>query len=708
MRTERGPIRQPYYAWAIMGAKDIENRSWKSNYRGRRESSQIPATTVEWTALLRDADAVLFRRVVLLLCLVFLAVLLRTAWLGDDALITFRTVMNVTHGHGLTFNIAERVQSYTHPLWLLLLTGAYLVVGNVYYAAFLVSIGVSLAVFWLVLRQAATRMQVWIVVAVLLCSRAFVDYSTSGLENPLSNLLLVTFIALAMRSHEASGSGVTGVWTVASLLYLTRPDNVLLVAPVLVWLTVRATPWTAAARQALTGLLPAAGWTAFSLIYYGVPFPNTAYAKLGTGIARGDLVQQGVVYLLDSIDRDPVTLVTILFAVALGLLSRGPARWIAGGLLVHLAYVVSIGGDFMSGRFLVLPLLAAVLLLSRTIPFMTVPALMTASVLAVIGLTSAEVPLLSDSRFERTSNSMDRRVRGGYGVIDERAFYFQGQSLLLATRQSFLQPDWPLKASQSVLTDVDIACGGLGRIGLSAPLTHLIDRCALTDPLLARLPALYTPDWRIGHLERLIPYGYEESVQQATNLIVNPVVKALYADLHVITRAPQLWSRARWAAIWRVNTGVHRRRIDRWFGPPPFIFHRMPVSGTGWYPEETASGSTRRWTGETATLSFRNPKADATFHLDYTARPALFPGAPQVVTISASNQVLQSFVAGEVGRQRLQIPIPAAAFGPGDNITEIRIRVDRTFVPANVIAGSRDARELGILVHHAAPFPPPP
>ena len=120
-----------------------------------------------------------------------------------------------------------------------------------------------------------------------------------------------------------------------------------------------------------------------------------------------------MVYLFDSIDRDPVTLVTILFAVALGLLSRGPARWIAGGMLVHLAYVMSIGGDFMSGRFLVLPLLAAVLLLSRTIPFTTVPALMTASVLAVIGLTSAEVPLLSDSRFERTSNSMDRRVRDG-------------------------------------------------------------------------------------------------------------------------------------------------------------------------------------------------------------------------------------------------------------------------------------------------------
>ena len=119
----------------------------------------------------------------------------------------------------------------------------------------------------------------------------------------------------------------------------------------------------------------------------------------------------------------------------------------------------------------------------------------------------------------------------------------------------------------------------MGRIGLSNPLTHLIDHYALTDPLLARLPVLYTPDWRIGHLDRLIPHGYRESVQQATNLIVDPVVKALYADLRVITRTPQLWSRARWAAMWRVNTGVHRRRIDRWFANPGGV---LPVIKVEW------------------------------------------------------------------------------------------------------------------------------
>ena len=359
---------------------------------------------------------------------------------------------------------------------------------------------------------------------------------------------------------------------VASLLYLTRPDNVLLVAPALVWLTARAGSWKLAARQTFTGLLPAAVWTAFSVIYYGFPFPNTAYAKLGHGIDRGELVQQGSLYLLDSIDRDPVTLVAILFAVTMGLAYRGPARWVAAGVLIDLAYVVSVGGDFMSGRFLTLPLFAAVLILSRAVPFERARALTAASLLAVVGLTSAQIPLLSDSRVERTDATMDPRVSDGYGIVDERAFYFQEQSLLLANRQSFPPPEWPTGAIQPVPTSVDIICGRLGATGLQGPLTHILDECALADPLLARLPAAYNSEWRIGHFIRMIPEGYRESLQQDVNLLLDISIRPIYDDLRLITRAPRLLSRARLAAIWRVNTGADQQQIDH-------RFHRFGDSG---------------------------------------------------------------------------------------------------------------------------------
>src|SRR5579863_7902587 len=55
----------------------------------------------------------------------FFFVLIKNAWLSDDGYITLRTVSNFVHGYGLTWNIDERVQTYTHPLWMFLLSGSY-------------------------------------------------------------------------------------------------------------------------------------------------------------------------------------------------------------------------------------------------------------------------------------------------------------------------------------------------------------------------------------------------------------------------------------------------------------------------------------------------------------------------------------------------------------------------------------------------------
>ena len=61
-------------------------------------------------------------RLLIFLALLFRVVLLRSAWITEDAYITLRTVDNFINGYGLTWNIAERVQVYTHPLWMLALS----------------------------------------------------------------------------------------------------------------------------------------------------------------------------------------------------------------------------------------------------------------------------------------------------------------------------------------------------------------------------------------------------------------------------------------------------------------------------------------------------------------------------------------------------------------------------------------------------------
>ena len=497
---------------------------------------------------------------VAVLSVLFLIVLIRTAWLSDDALISLRTVLNLTHGFGLTYNIAERVQTFTHPLWLLLVTGAYVVIGNIYYAAFVVAIVTSLAVFWVVVRHAASEVQAWLAAGLLLFSRAFVDYSTSGLENPLSNLLVVASILVFARA-TTDRRQLTTLTLLASLLYLTRPDDILLIAPMLIAAAMEVRRVSQIAHAVIIGVLPAVAWTLFSLLYYGFPFPNTAYAKLATGISQTERWRQGWLYVIDAVDRDPLTVMTMAVAVlaAVALRTRG-ARAVAAGVLLHVLYVVWIGGDFMAGRFLAVPFVASVMVLTRLVPMAPirpwVPAYVT---LVAAAIASSMWPLRSDGRVGGMES-----LRGG--IVDERAVYFPSRSLLRADRRTFITPDWPSNDDHPRPPYVLDTCGLMGWAGIEwGPYTHLLDECALADPLLARLPAVWNESWRSGHFRRMIPEGYRESLRTNTNQIQDPGLASYYNELRTITRSTSLWSGDRLRAIGRMNRGAFSHLINRTF-----------------------------------------------------------------------------------------------------------------------------------------------
>jgi hypothetical protein len=117
----------------------------------------------------------------------------------------------------------------------------------------------------------------------------------------------------------------------------------------------------------------------------------------------------------------------------------------------------------------------------------------------------------------------------------------------------------------------------------------------------------------------------------------------------------------------------------------------------GWHPTEVASddaASEWQWTKKTATISFRNPKKDSTFYLDYDARTDLFT-PPQQVTIRTGSQTVASFAADSRERKLLTFPLTAAQLGSGE-MAELILDVDRTFGP-----GGGDTRQLGIRVFHA-------
>ena len=87
----------------------------------------------------------------------------------------------------------------------------------------------------------------------------------------------------------------------------------------------------------------------------------------------------------------------------------------------------------------------------------------------------------------------------------------------------------------------------------------------------------------------------------------------------------------------------------------------------GWHPAEVAAdnpASEWQWTKKTATISFRNPKKDATFYLEFDARTDLFT-PPQQVTLRIGTRPIATFAAANRERKLVTFPITAAQLGAG-------------------------------------------
>jgi arabinofuranosyltransferase len=499
----------------------------------------------------------------MLLCAV---VLLRTAWVADDALITVRSALNFIHGYGPTFNIDERVQAYTHPLWFLLVSGLLLVTHNPFLVVWLLSFVCAVVVCHMV--QASFARGPWagaVGVLALLTSKAYVDFLASGLENPLAHVLIAAYAVVALRIFHAPTFRLTvALAAIGSAIYLTRPDLLLLVAPIGIAVVFRnRADGRRLATALVVGALPAIAWTGFSLWYYGFPFPNTAYAKLGTGLSAWNRFHQAAAYLADSFSRDRLTLPVTAAGILLGLRSAGFDRALAFGIAAYLAYVVWIGGDFMSGRFLTVPLLAAVIVMVR-VQFSRFGLAVAALTVLLLALPSARITILSGADY-------DDKALTDAGIADERGFYFQETGLMSAGWDKLIHgsvdnPRTWTEGQRRVL----IVCGRLGGMSLVAGLSsHLIDPCGLSDPLLARLPPRTDMDLRVGHFARILPEGYHLSVSDRANRLEDPDLRDYYEVLRFVTRGP-LTSGSRIAEIIRLNLGwsdpAKRVRAKYWRG----------------------------------------------------------------------------------------------------------------------------------------------
>ncbi len=508
-----------------------------------------------------------------------IGIIFMNAWVTDDASITLRTIYHFINGFGPNFNADIRVQSYTHPLWMLLLSLVISITQEYYFTTIVVSLACTAITLLLMTRLTDTTQTLTVIgtLGLLSLSKSFVEYSTSGLENPLGHLLVVA-LCVVIYQRDSIVRPMRWVGILLAGIVLNRQDYILLVAPLVffstvVWQTRTSRLWMPDInatlhnlREMSIGLVPLVLWFGFSTFYYGSPLPNTAYAKLNTFIDRRELFAQGLLYLLSSIQADPLVLGMIVMATIVAYQSRLPmAMLVTAGIFLYGAYIIRIGGDFMVGRFLsgVMVLSTAIIIISKPKPiqFWSI-----VSPLLLIGLFNPFNPWFTPINMPTTEVKQHPS-----GIVDERSWYSKpyaaSVALLNLTRYGVLNPYIYINGSTAQVykpreSEYYLNCDCTGTMGIAlGPDAVLIDNYALFDPLIARLPAIYDPYWRIGHFRRSIPIGYMESLQSGRNQIADPGVAALYDALHIITQGP-LWSTERLETIFRLNTGQYNHLIS--------------------------------------------------------------------------------------------------------------------------------------------------
>jgi len=485
----------------------------------------------------------------------------RDAWIADDAYFSFRGAWNLVHGYGPVWNAGERVQAFTNPLWVFALSGPLAVGVDLWVGTLALSLGLTAGTVGLLAGcrgdGRTNAAAVVLGVALLAGSRSFVDWSTSGLENPLLHALTAAFAVTWLRTgQDASPRRCVTLGALAAALAITRLDALLICAPALAWLALRARH---RAGSLALGLSPLAGWLGFATLYYGSPLPNTALAKLNHGLEAHEVRAFLGPWLRWTAEWDPVLLPAMgvaALAAAWAAVRDGERRpaWLVAGAALYAAWLMRAGGDFMAGRLLTMPLTACVAALVAT------PA--TGRWLVSAPLAAAAVALSLSSPMSPLTSGPTPHPKGSpggtganvwiddSGVAYERGVYWETSGWRRPLKEGeAANPIGQVRGATGLPPTVVVSEGGQTPY-LDGPSVHHVDPLALGDPFLARLkgkPQSYRP----GHIARALPPGYVDSVRTGRNLLGDPWLADLYGDTRLVSAGPLL-RRERLAAIARL------------------------------------------------------------------------------------------------------------------------------------------------------------
>ncbi len=286
------------------------------------------------------------------------AYLLRVRY--DDAYIVYRYAQNLADGNGLVYNVGERVEGYTCVLWLLLLSALYKAGLDIVRmsAAFGIGFGwlTIIATSWLAYTVSGdeARWRRWLPSTLVAVCPFFIFNAGTGMETTLAACLVTAALGFVLSDRDRFCGPV-----LFGLASLARPDTVLYAGVAFLY-DLKARRLKQALMRTLPVVILFGGQIAFRLLYYGDILPNTYYAKVGFS---SNILLRGMRYTTRFINAW-----WYLPLLGLAVLALFPRRRLRYGLLVaaavvHTAYVIRVGGDFMPCYRFFMPVLPVMLVL---------------------------------------------------------------------------------------------------------------------------------------------------------------------------------------------------------------------------------------------------------------------------------------------------------------------------------------------------------
>lgn len=379
----------------------------------------------------------------------------------DDAFISFRYAANFLNGHGLVYNIGERVEGFTNFMWtIVMIMGRLAGVDFIQFSKILgmASGTATIATGFLLAKRIFNYLPpgrrlflagICSILSGMVYSLAY--WAVAGLETAAFAFTVIMSLYLYLRRSRL---------TPASLILSTllRPEGALVFAFILAYEIISRRKFNFYVRWLIIGyavmLIP---YAAFKIAWYGSLFPNPFFAK--TGFNPGQIIQ-GLEY--SGVFFGHYLGYGLFLLPAVICIRRMPPalRMVACFSVVYTLYIILIGGDVLKVHRFFVPLFPLYFILI----VYGLQKLLTRRILFIFGIM----------------------IIVAWQMIVPRNYVatFHGHETSLTSKMNHLA-DWLLTTDNS---DFSVAASTIGMIGYRLTGHTVIDLLGLTDSTIARHP----------------------------------------------------------------------------------------------------------------------------------------------------------------------------------------------------------------------------